>query len=117
MDEGDPREEIERLEARIEQFGAKIESCRKFAVASRVAIGMGGVLLLAGLLGAFRFNAAIMTTAIAAVLGGIVLSGSNRSTANEASDQLAEAEARRAALIGLIELHVVGDDNGATGDG
>jgi hypothetical protein len=43
------------------------------------------------------------------VLGGFVLSGSNRSTLNEASDQMAAAEARRAELIDHIGLRVVGD--------
>lgn len=109
MDEDDPRDEIERLEARIEQLEAKIESCRKFGLASRLAVVLGGIVLLAIMIGAIRFNAATMATAIVAVLGGIVLSGSNRSTANGAKDQLADAEANRAELIGLIAPRIVSD--------
>jgi hypothetical protein len=49
-----------------------------------------------------------MGAGIAAMLCGIVLLGSNRSTEEEASAQRAAAEAERAALIGGIELRVVG---------
>jgi hypothetical protein len=43
------------------------------------------------------------------VLGGIVLSGSNRSTTQQVEAELAEAEAERAALIGQIDLRVVSE--------
>jgi hypothetical protein len=43
------------------------------------------------------------------VLGGIVVLGSNRSTAKEAAAQTAAAEAGRSELIAGIELRVVGD--------
>jgi hypothetical protein len=55
------------------------------------------------------FDPLAFSAAVAAVLGGIVLSGSNHSTAREAETQLAEAEMARAALIGRIDLQVVGD--------
>jgi hypothetical protein len=47
--------------------------------------------------------------AMAALLGGIVVWGSNGSTANEAANELAAAEANRKALIGLIDLRVVAE--------
>ena len=109
MDDGDPRDEIVRLEARIERLAATIESCRKFILAARVAVAGGGILLAAMLFGAIRFDPAVMTAAVAALLGGIVVWGSNGSTAKEAANELAAAEVRRAALIGMIELRVVGD--------
>jgi hypothetical protein len=108
IDVGDPHAEIVRLEARIEELAEKLESCRKFVVAARIAMALGGVLLAAGLLGAFRLDALALTGAITAVLGGVVVSGSNGSTARQAAEQLAAAERDRAALIGLIELRVVG---------
>ena len=52
--DGDPHDEIERLEAQIEGLAAKIENCRKFILAGRIAAGVGGVLLVALLLGAIR---------------------------------------------------------------
>ena len=42
LENGDPREEIVRLEERIEELAAKIESCRKFILASRIAVASGG---------------------------------------------------------------------------
>jgi hypothetical protein len=104
----DPREEIERLEEHIERLAAKIENCRKFILASRLGIALGGIVLAATLLGAIIFDPLAMTASVAAVLGGIVMLGSNGSTAKEAAAELAEAEAERAELIGSIELRTVG---------
>ena len=39
----DPRDEIVRLEAHIEELAAKIESCRKFILASRIVVAGGGI--------------------------------------------------------------------------
>ena len=104
---GDPREEIARLEEHIEQLEAKLESCRKFAAASRFALTVGGVLLLGLLLRVIPFDPLALTAAMAAGLGGVVTLGSNNATAKEAQAQLTAAEAERAALIGAIDLRVV----------
>jgi hypothetical protein len=110
MDEDtDPRDEIERLEALIEQFAAKIENCRKFALAARIAVTLGGAVLIALLVGALRADPTLLTGGIGAVLGGFVLWGSNNTTAQEAAAQMAQAEAQRAALIGSIGLRLVSD--------
>ena len=108
---GDPREEIARLEENIEQLEARLESCRKFAAASRFAMTAGGVLLLGLLLGVIPFDPLALTAGMAAGLGGVVTLGSNNATAKEAAGQLAEAEAERAELIGRIELRVVDNRN------
>ena len=108
----DPHEEIARLEERIEELDARLESCHKFAAASRFAMALGGVLLLGLLFGVIPFDPLAMTAAMAAGLGGIVTLGSNNATAKEAAAQMAEAEATRAALIGKIDLRVV--ENQAT---
>ena len=102
--DGDPHDEIVHLEAHIEELAAKIESCRKFMLASRIAMAGGGIVLAAMFLGAIRFDPA----AVAALLGGIVVWGSNGSTAKEAAKELAAAEADRATLIEMIDLHVIG---------
>ena len=91
---GDPHDEVVRLEERIEDLAEKIESCRKFMLASRIAVA-GGVLVLSGMLfGAIRFDPGIMAAAVAALLGGIAVWGSNRSTAKQAAKELALAEFR-----------------------
>jgi hypothetical protein len=109
MPDIDPHAEIERLEAQIEELSARIENCRKFILAGRIAVGIGGILLVALLLGAIRFDLQLMMLAMAALLGGIVVWGSNGSTAKEAASELAAAEANRKALIELIDLRVVAE--------
>jgi uncharacterized protein YhaN len=105
-DDTDPHREIARLEDRIEQLAQKLEGCRKYALAARLAMALGGVLLLALIVGIARADLALPAS-IAALLGGIVLAGSNQSTAKEAAAELAEAEAERNALIGRIDLREV----------
>ena len=107
MEDDDPHQEIERLEAQIDGLVAKLDGCRKFILVSRIAFLAGAVLLVALLLGMLRFDATEMLAAIAAMLGGLVGWGSNRSTAQEVAAELAAAEADRKALIGSIDLHVV----------
>jgi hypothetical protein len=109
MDDVDPHKEIVRLEAQIEELASRIENCRKFILAGRIAVAIGGVLLVALLLGAIRFDLQLMMLAMAALLGGIVVWGSNGSTAKEAENELAAAEANRKALIGVIDLRVVAE--------
>ena len=106
-DDDDPHDDIERLEAQIDELAARLASCRKFILVSRIAILAGAVLLVALPLGLIRFDPTVMLAAIAAVLGGIVGWGSNRSTAQEAAAELAALEADRKALIGNIDLRVV----------
>jgi hypothetical protein len=110
MDDGNPRDEIVRLEDRIEQLAGVIESCRKIIAVSRVAIVMGAILLVAILLGALRLDPTMMIAAIATVIGGIVLLGSNSRTSDDATAALQTAEAHRAELIGAIDLQLVADN-------
>jgi hypothetical protein len=109
MDDAERRDEIVDLEARIEQLARAIESCAKFILLSRIAIAVGGMLLLVTVFGAIRFDPMVMIVAIAAMLGGVVLLGSNRTTSDQAAAALEAAELRRAELIGTIDLHVVGN--------
>ena len=109
MSDIDPRAEIERLEAQIEKLSARIKNCRKFILAGRIAVAIGVILLVALLLSVIRFDLQLMMLAMAALLGGIVVWGSNSSTAKEAETELAAAEANRKALIGLIDLRVVAE--------
>ena len=103
----DPHEEIVRLEEHIEELSVKIESCRKFILASRIAIAGGGVVLAAMLLGAIRSDLGLIAASVASFLGGIVVWGSNSSTAKEAVNEMAAAESERAALIEHINPRVV----------
>jgi hypothetical protein len=103
------REQIAWLEAQIEQLTQSIESCRKFILASRLLIAAGAILLVTIVVGAIRPEPLVLIAAIAAVLGGIVLFGSNNSTAKQKNAALRAAEAERADLIGRIDLRLVAD--------
>jgi hypothetical protein len=107
MSETDPHDEIERLEAQIDEIESRIRSCDKFILASRIAVVGGAVVFVVMLSGAIRLDPTIMAAAFAAVLGGIAVWGSNGSTAKEAAAELRAAEAHRAALIGEIDLRLV----------
>ncbi len=112
VDEDDLSEQISRLEARIEELAETIERCRKIILVSRAAIAVGGLLILAIMLGAIRFDPMAVIGAITAMIGGTVLLGSNTSTSQETTATLRAAEAQRAELISKIELRVVGDRDG-----
>jgi hypothetical protein len=107
MDSSDPHDAIERLEARIEQLESKLEGCRKLILASKIAVTGGGIVLVALVFGAVRFDPAWMAGAAAALIGGFVLWGSNVGTARETEAEIAAAEAERAVLIGEIDLRIV----------
>jgi hypothetical protein len=105
------RAEIARLEAEIETLAARIENCRKVSLAARIAVGSGIAIFLAGLIGAIYFDIMVVLISITAVIGGFVLLGSNRTTADETAEAMAKAEAARAALIGSIRLRIVGGND------
>ena len=106
-DDLSPRDAIARLEARIEALSSAVESCHKFMLAARLAIAAGGVLLALTLIRVIAFDPTVLFGSIAVVLGGVVVLGSNTTTARQALEARAKAEAERAALIGAIELRVV----------
>ena len=109
MNEGDLREQISRLEDRIEELAETIERCRKLMLFSKAAIAVGGLAIAAMVLGAIRFDPAAMIGAITAVIGGTVLLGSNSGTSQQTTAALKAAEEQRVELIGQIDLQVVGD--------
>ena len=109
MIEDDPTDEISDIEDRIELLAGIAERCRKYILASKIAIGSGAALLLVTVLGLFGLGQAAALGSIALVLGGIVSLGSNISTLRQTDGAIAAAEARRAALIGRIDLRVVTD--------
>jgi hypothetical protein len=103
----DVRGELARLEDRVEALSARLKNCRKLMAAGRGLVVASALLLAAALFGFIRFDAVALVGAIIGALGGLVLIGSNRTTAEQAQAQLAEAEAQRAALIDWIDPRVV----------
>jgi len=109
--DGDLRGQIFDLEARIEELTEAGERCRKIALVSKIAIAAGAIWVLAFTLGATGFDPVAMIGAIAAVIGGTVVFGSNSSTSKQISGAIKAAEALRGELIGKIDLRVVGEAN------
>ena len=110
MNDGVVRNQIAQLEARIEALNEAIERCRKIAMGAKLAIAGGAIWFGLMLVLIVPFNPTGFVAALSAVLGGIVLLGSNETTwlQNEADRDVAEK--MRADLIGSIELRVVGDE-------
>ena len=104
-----PRKQISELEVQIEELAAALERCRKTALASKAAMGLGGILLAATILGVVTFDPMAMVAGLALLLGGVVIFGSNTSTANQLSESMRNAEAMRAGLIGRLDLRLVED--------
>jgi len=103
MSQDDIRDQILRIEAHIEELTERIERCSKLILLSKITIAIGGIWLLAITLGAVWFDPTTLIGAIAVVIGGIVVFGSNTSTLKQASLDIKADEALRAELIdGLI---------------
>lgn len=109
MSDDDLRDEIAQLELRIETLAESNERCRKLDLAAKIAIATGALWLLATILAVVTFVTALVLAAIAAVLGGTVLLGSNSSTWKQVATAQQRAEARRTELIGEIEMREVSE--------
>jgi hypothetical protein len=108
-DDGRLHEQILHIEAHIEELTDIIDRCRKIILISKVAIAAGGILILAIVVGALGFDPTILIGAIAAVIGGTVVFGSNTSTLKQTLTDMKAAEAHRTELISRMDLKVVGD--------
>lgn len=110
MDDDDFREEIAQLEARSEALAESIERCRKISLAAKLAIAAGAVWIALVLILVIPYIPETVIAAMAAMIGGVVLLGSNATTWTQAETALLAAEAARADLIGRMELRVVGEE-------
>ena len=109
IEDGDPRDQIARLEAQLEELAEAMARCRKFKLISQIAIAGGGLWMVAATFGLIGFDPVAMLAAISGVIGGTVMYGSNTTTSQEIAAATQDAEALRAELIGGLELRVVGE--------
>ena len=105
--ESDPHEQIARLESEIEALSESAARCTKIALGARIAIGAGCVVFAAMLLGLIEPSALWLMIGAICAMGGIVLYGSNRTTAEQIAGRIANAERLRAGLINDIALTLV----------
>jgi len=101
------REQIARLETEVERLSDSVSRGRKIAVAARVAIGAGCVLLASLLVGAIGVDGLSLIISAILIIGGIVLLGSNETTMKQTLARIEETERLRAALISQMELTLV----------
>lgn len=108
MTDDDPTDEISDIEDRIERLAEIAERCRKYILASKIAIGAGSaaggddprrVWIWSDCRARFDRPGARQDR----------LARSNVSTLRQTDEAISAAEARRAALIGSIDLRVVAD--------
>ena len=97
---------IDDLESEIERLSDEAERCRKAMVVARAACIAGGLMLLLTVLG--QVGPAAFVFAVAAILGGIALFGSSRTTRAEIISSIEAREAQRAEMINRLELREVG---------
>jgi len=102
----DLHQQITELEVQIEELFAAAEWCRKIMIAARMSITAGGLLLMIVMFKLFRVEPVAFVAAITAVLAGIVLFGSNRSTLEGIRATIRAHETRRAQLINELGLQV-----------
>lgn len=103
----DLADDIARIEREIERLADIAERCRKFMFGAKVAIGLGGLGLAIILIGLVPAEGGPLIAALAAIIGGIVVLGSNTTTRNQTLASLAVQEAHRTALIDRLDLHQV----------
>ena len=106
MSDGDLRDQIAHLEVDIVQLAEGLGRCRKAMLLSKAAIAAGVIWILAYLLGVIRFEPATMIGALAAIIGGVVVFGSNSST-SQTTAAIKAAETERAKLIDMIDPRAV----------
>jgi len=100
-------DDIARVEARIEELHEAIARCRKLSLAAKVAIAAGAAWVALTLLLLIPYVPYMTIAALAAVIGGIVVLGSNATTWAQTEGALRASEALRAEMIGRLELRVV----------
>ena len=105
-------DEIERLELRIEELREAIERSRRLRLAGRASAVIGPALLAGFALGLVAYTPTRMIVALALAIGGVVLTGSSRSSTEELERSLKQAEAERMAAIDALDLVQVGEGKG-----
>jgi hypothetical protein len=112
MADDDLRDQIVRIEADIDKLAKTLDGCRKAMLLSKAAIVAGGIWILALLIGAIRFDSTTAIGAMAAIIGGVVVFGSNSSTAKQTTAVMKAVETQRAELIDMIDLRTVDESAG-----
>ena len=99
-----PAEQIERLEAQIDELREAIQRSRKLVVAGRASAFAGAALLICLMLGLATITPVRMIVGIAVALGGLVLMGSSVGSTKQLELSLKQTEDERNAAIDALEF-------------
>ena len=99
-----PADEIERLEAQIDELREAIQRSRRLAVAGRLGAFAGVATLVALIFGLAIFTPVRMIVGITLTLGGLVLMGSSVGSTKQLELSLRQTEDERNAAIDALEL-------------
>ena len=102
-------DKIDELETRIVDLRDLIARSRRLMLAGRAAAAAGVALLACLLLGLIDFTPVRMIVALALAIGGVVLSGSSRSSTELLERSLTRLEAERNAAIDGAEIVQFGE--------
>ena len=103
------RDDIARIEERLEELAAAIEYCRKISLTAKIAVTTGAAWLALTVLGLVDFVPSLAVAALAAIIGGVVLLGSNATTWTQTESAMQASEALRTDIIERLELLPVGE--------
>jgi len=106
----DIRDEIAQLEARIEALRESIERCRKFSLTAKLTIAAGAIWIALAMLSVISYTPETTIAALAAMIIGTVLLGSNATTWTQTEAAIHSSEKMRADLIARMDIRVVGQE-------
>jgi hypothetical protein len=104
-----PAEQIERLEAEIDELREAVRRSRRLVVAGRASTFAGVVLLIGLTLGLATVTPVRMIVGIIVALGGLVLMGSSVGSTKQLELSLKRTEDERNAAIDALKFVELGD--------
>ncbi len=104
-----PAEQIERLEAQIDELRESLQRSRRLVVAGRAGAFAGAALLICLMLGLATFTPVRLIAGITVALGGLVLMGSSVGSTKQLELSLKQTEDERNAAIDALEFVEIGD--------
>jgi hypothetical protein len=107
-----PAEQIERLEAQIDELREAIRRSSRLVVAGRASAFAGAALLIGLALGLATVMPIRVIVGIAVGLGGLVLMGSSVGSTKQLELSLKQTEDERNAAIDALEFVDLGDGAG-----
>ncbi len=104
-----PAEQIERLEAQIDELRESLQRSRRLVVAGRAGAFAGAALLICLMLGLATFTPVRLIAGITVALGGLVLMGSSVGSTKQLELSLKQMEDERNAAIDALEFVEIRD--------